>query len=94
MRRETNVVVPKVKTTWLSVMPIWMLSSRVGMLSTSWNTLPLTMARKASSAGDSTEASQTARRKESVATRRMVLSSTVSRMPCRMGRELSLDVTL
>ena len=65
-----------------------------GIERTSWKMLPPTMARNASPAGASAEESQTARRKESVATRRMVLSSTVSRMPCRIAREVSLEVTL
>ena len=43
-------------------MPIMMDSVRDGMLSTSWNTPPETMALNASPAGASTEESQTARR--------------------------------
>ena len=84
---------PKVNTIWLSVVPMESVSVMVGIDRTSWKTVPGTMARKASPAGASTEESQTARRNESVATRRMVLSSTVSRIPWRIGREVSLEVT-
>jgi hypothetical protein len=56
-----KVVLPKVKTTWLSVVPMEMRSSRLGIESTSWKTEPGTMVRNSPSPV-SAEASQTARR--------------------------------
>ena len=77
------------------MVPIRTFSVIEGSVSASWKVLPPTIVSNVPSREEvSTLESATAMRNESVATRRMVLSATVSRTPESTGREESLLVTL